>query len=104
MRWTRCRWLRRGLVMQRKWLARRLCISEQQVGQVLAVLEATEQVQRSSRGYSVRRVQGGMVELHDLHLQYVRAMQEVIARSEPSECVGLYCSQLLDLGEPAQNH
>lgn len=25
-------------------------------------------------------------------------MQEVIARSEPSECVGLYCSQLLDLG------
>jgi hypothetical protein len=37
--------------------------------------------------------------LHDLHMQYVRAMQEVIARSAPSECVGLYCSQLLDLGE-----
>jgi hypothetical protein len=35
--------------------------------------------------------------LHDLHMQYVRAMQEVIASSTPSECVGLYCAQLLDL-------
>jgi hypothetical protein len=26
-------------------------------------------------------------------------MQEVIASSAPSECVGLYCAQLLDLGE-----
>jgi hypothetical protein len=26
-------------------------------------------------------------------------MQEVIARSAPSECVGLYCSQLLNLAE-----
>lgn len=42
-----------------------------------------------------------MQELHELHLQYVRAMQEVIMRSEPSECVGLYCSQLLDLADPA---
>jgi hypothetical protein len=38
-----------------------------------------------------------LVRLHDLHLQYVRAMQEVIASSAPSECVGLYCAQLLDL-------
>lgn len=35
-----------------------------------------------------------------LQLQFVRAMQELIASSEPSECVGLYCAQLLDLGEP----
>ena len=41
--------------------------------------------------------------LHALHLQYVRAMQEVVASSQPSECVALYCSQLLDLsGEPLE--
>lgn len=34
--------------------------------------------------------------LEDLHMQYVRATQEVIASSTPSECVGLYCAQLLD--------
>ena len=51
-------------------------------------------------GYSVFAVsRADLAQLHDLHLQYVRAMQTVIARSEPSECVGLYCSQLLDLGE-----
>lgn len=50
-------------------------------------------------GYSVFAVsEADLAQLHDLHLQYVRAMQEVIARSTPSECVGLYCSQLLDLG------
>jgi hypothetical protein len=38
-----------------------------------------------------------LVRLHHLHLSYVRAMQEVIASSGPSECVGLYCAQLLDL-------
>ena len=38
------------------------------------------------------------VRLNNLHLQYVRAMREVIASSTPSECVGLYCAQLLDLG------
>lgn len=51
-------------------------------------------------GYSVFAVsKADLAQLHQLHLQYVRAMQEVIARSTPSECVGLYCSQLLDLGE-----
>jgi hypothetical protein len=53
-------------------------------------------------GYSVFAVsKASLLELHDLHLQYVRAMQAVIARSEPTECVGLYCSQLLDLGDRA---
>ena len=51
-------------------------------------------------GYSVFAVsKADLTRLHDLHLQYVRAMQEVIARSTPSECVGLYCSQLLALAE-----
>lgn len=40
-----------------------------------------------------------LVALRDLHLDYLRAMQQLIAASEPSECVGLYCAQLLDLGE-----
>lgn len=51
-------------------------------------------------GYSVFAVsRADLRVLHDLHMQYVRAMQEVIARSTPSDCVGLYCSHLLDLGE-----
>lgn len=55
---------------------------------------------RGRFGYSVFAVsKADLARLHDLHLQYVRAMQELIARSSPSECVGLYCSQLLDLGE-----
>lgn len=35
--------------------------------------------------------------LRDVHLEYVRAMQAIIAASAPGECVGLYCAQLLDL-------
>jgi transcriptional regulator with XRE-family HTH domain len=55
-------------------------------------------------GYSIFAVsRADLAQLHDLHLQYVRAMQNVIARSAPAECVGLYCSQLLDLGEGAVN-
>ena len=51
-------------------------------------------------GYSIFAVsKADLAALHDLHLQYVRAMQSVIARSTPSQCVGLYCSQLLDLSD-----
>ncbi|MEO8179071.1 MAG: DUF4423 domain-containing protein [Deltaproteobacteria bacterium] len=54
-------------------------------------------------GYSVFAISKvDLARLHDLHLQYVRAMQEVIASSAPSECVGLYCSQLIHLAEPAR--
>jgi hypothetical protein len=50
-------------------------------------------------GYSVFAVsRADLARLHALHLQYVRAMQEVVASSKPCECVGLYCAQLLDLG------
>lgn len=35
--------------------------------------------------------------LRDLHLDYVRSMQALIASSKRNECVGLYCAQLLDL-------
>ncbi|MFT3927098.1 MAG: DUF4423 domain-containing protein [Myxococcales bacterium] len=51
-------------------------------------------------GYSVFAVsRADLARLKALHSQYVRAMQEVIASSTPSECVGLYCAQLLDLGQ-----
>lgn len=35
--------------------------------------------------------------LREVHLEYVRAMQQIIAASKPGECVALYCAQLLDL-------
>jgi hypothetical protein len=51
-----------------------------------------------SFGYSLFAIsRGDMQRLRNLHLEYVRAMQSVIAGSSPSECVGLYCAQLLAL-------
>ncbi|MGD8861754.1 MAG: DUF4423 domain-containing protein [Myxococcales bacterium] len=53
-----------------------------------------------SFGYSLFAVsRADLQRLRDLHMQYVRAMQTVIAESDAPQCVGLYCSQLLDLGE-----
>lgn len=55
-----------------------------------------------SFGYSVFAIARVDLErVNRLHLQFVRAMQEVVAGSEPSDCVGLYCSQLLDLSGQA---
>jgi len=49
-------------------------------------------------GYSVFSVsKRDLRRLRDVHLEYVRAMQALIAASQPGECVGLYCAQLLDL-------
>ena len=45
--------------------------------------------------FAVSRVD--MLRLRELHLEYVRAMRTLVSQSTPSECVGLYCSQLLDL-------
>jgi transcriptional regulator with XRE-family HTH domain len=41
--------------------------------------------------------------LRELHLEYVRAMQALIAASKNNECVGLYCAQLLDLDSSEEN-
>ncbi len=50
-------------------------------------------------GYSLFAIsRRDLQRLRDLHLAYVRAMQDLIAQSRPNECVGLYCAQLLDLG------
>jgi transcriptional regulator with XRE-family HTH domain len=52
-----------------------------------------------SYGYTVFAVaRADMRRLRELQLQYVHAMQSLIAESGPAECVGLYCAQLLDLG------
>lgn len=54
-------------------------------------------------GYSLFAVsRDDLRRLRDLHIEYVRAMQQVIARSKPNECVGLFCAQLLDLA-PSEN-
>lgn len=51
-------------------------------------------------GYSLFAVsRADLRRLRDLHIEYVRAMQQVIARSKPNECVGLFCAQLLDLAQ-----
>jgi len=61
-------------------------------------LERLEQGSAGNFGYSLFAIsRRDLRRLRDLHLEYVRAMQELIARSQPSECVALYCSQLLDL-------
>jgi len=63
---------------------------------------ALERLQRGVAGHfgwSVFAVsKADLTRLTNLHLQYVRAMREVIASSTPNECVGLYCAQLIDLG------
>jgi hypothetical protein len=40
-----------------------------------------------------------LARMHALHLAYLRAMQELFASSTSNDCVGLYCAQLLDLGD-----
>lgn len=50
-------------------------------------------------GYSVFSVsKRDLKRLREIHLEYVRAMQRVLAQTRPAECVGLYCAQLLDFG------
>lgn len=50
-------------------------------------------------GYSVFSVsKKDLAQIQQLHLQFVRTMQQLIAKSESSECVALYCSQLMNLG------
>jgi hypothetical protein len=55
-------------------------------------------------GYSLFSVsRANMVKIRHLQLEYVRALSALIASPEPSECVGLYCAQLLDLAVPEDN-
>ena len=69
---------------------------------------AGERLRRGSPGtfgYSLFAVaRTDFQRLRELHLEYVRAMQSVIAGSQSPECVGLYCSQLFDLGATQPDH
>ncbi len=63
-------------------------------------LERMRQGAPGNYGYSVFAItKSDLRRLRDIHLEYVRAMQAVIATSKPGECVGLYCAQLLDLAQ-----
>jgi transcriptional regulator with XRE-family HTH domain len=55
-------------------------------------------------GYSLFAVsKADLRRLRDMHVEYLRAMQDVIAHSERSECVALFCSQMLDLSAGTEN-
>ncbi len=68
---------------------------------------AVERLERGAPGtfgYSLFSIaKSDLRKLQDLHLEYVRAMQSLIARSQPADCVGLYCVQLLDLEHTEHN-
>jgi hypothetical protein len=51
-----------------------------------------------SFGYSLFEVsRSDLRKLMALHLDYVRAMQHIVSNSHGTECIALYCAQLLDL-------
>ena len=55
-------------------------------------------------GYSVFAIgKADLRKLRDLHVEYLRAMQDIIASSRHSECVAVYASQLLDLSAGPSN-
>jgi len=57
-----------------------------------------------SFGFSLFAVsKADLRKLRDLNQQYVRAMQSLIASSRATDCVGLYCTQLLDLDAGPDN-
>ena len=63
----------------------------------VAVQRATEG-EHGTFGYSLFEVsRGDLKKLVALHTDYVRAMQHIVANSSGTECIGLYCAQLLDL-------
>jgi hypothetical protein len=48
-------------------------------------------------GYSLFAIsRADLRRLRDLHVEYLREMQSIIAHSKPDECVGLLCMHLLD--------
>ena len=55
-------------------------------------------------GFSLFEVSGeDLQRLRALQLEYARAMQAIVAGSQGTECVGLYCASLLDLALPPAN-
>jgi DNA-binding transcriptional ArsR family regulator len=61
-------------------------------------VERLEQGGPGMSGYTLFAIsRADLQRLRELQLEYVRAMQAIVTRSEPNECVGLYCVHLLDL-------
>jgi len=61
-------------------------------------LERLEQGKPGNFGYSLFAAsRSDLRRLRELHLEYVRAMQAIVAASTPNECVGLFCAQFVDL-------
>lgn len=61
-------------------------------------IDRLEQGEPGMSGYTLFAIsRADLQRLRELQLEYVRAMQAIVTRSEPNECVGLYCVQLIDL-------
>jgi hypothetical protein len=55
-------------------------------------------------GYSLFAIgKSDLARLRDIHVQYIRAMQDVIAACTKNECVALFCAQLFDLNTTSTN-
>jgi len=69
--------------------------------------EALARLERSAPGlygYLVFAVSSADLQrLRELQLEYVSAMRSIIADSKGSDCVALYCAQLLDLASDDEN-
>lgn len=73
---------------------------ELRVAWTATALDRLRAKRAGSFGWSLFAVsKADLARLNNLHLQYVRAMREVIASSTHADYVGLYCAQLLDLGD-----
>jgi transcriptional regulator with XRE-family HTH domain len=71
---------------------------------VRLALERMEAGAPGNFGYSVFAIsRPDLLRLKEIQLAFVREMQAVIAGSTDTDCVGLYCAQLLDLAPPPDN-
>jgi hypothetical protein len=67
-------------------------------------IERLEQGAPGHFGYSLFAVsRADLRRLRELHAEYLREMQSIIAHSKPDQCVGLLCLQLLDLSTRPDN-
>jgi hypothetical protein len=74
------------------------------LGWARLAIERLESGAPGHSGYSLFAVsREDLRRLREIQLAYVREMQAVIAGSKPSECVGLFCTQLIDLAAGESN-
>ena len=83
---------------ERLELARRTAYEQPWSHAVLRARELASAPRSDQLPWLVERLGAAQAEIA-VHLEYVRAMQAIIAASQPGECVGLCCAQLLDLAQ-----